>query len=85
MQGLVWEYPVMKLGDKNDWRSVDIEQLDKDERVFTREKSTELWCEVYLPSSRWTVQLETTYWRVSAFRQEHADDCEMVHVLRFSW
>ena len=32
----------MKLGDKNDGRSAYIEQLDKEESVFARKRSTEL-------------------------------------------
>ena len=36
------ESPVMKLGDKNEGRSVHIQQLDKDESVFARKRSTEL-------------------------------------------
>ena len=36
------ESPVMKLGDKIEGRSAYIEQLDKDESVFARKRSTEL-------------------------------------------
>ena len=32
----------MKLGDKNEARSAYIEQLDKDEKLFARKRSTEL-------------------------------------------
>jgi len=66
--------PVMTLGDKKKGRSVNNTQSENKENFLARKRRTELWRQVYRPSSRYALQLETTYWRDSDWRQnEHAD------------
>ena len=69
------ESPVMTLGDKKEGRSAYNKQSGNEENVLAREKRTELWHQVYRPSSRYDLHQETTCWRDSDWRQnEHAAD-----------
>ena len=69
------ESPVMTLGNKKEGRSAYSKQSENGENVLTRERRAELWDQVYRPSSRYDLQLETTCWRDSDWRQnEHAAD-----------
>ena len=69
------ESPVMTLGDKKEGRSAYNKQSENEENVLTRERRTELWRQVYRPCSTYDLQLETTCWRDSDWRQnEHAAD-----------
>ena len=69
------ESPVMTTGDKKEGRSAYSKQSENEEDVLARERKTELWRQVYRPSSRYDLQLETMCWRDSDCRQnEHAAD-----------
>ena len=69
------ESPMMTLGDKKEGRLAYSKQSENEEHVLARKRRSELWRQVYQPSSRYDLQLETTYWRDSDWRQnEHAAD-----------
>jgi len=75
---------VMTLWDKKEERSAFNKQSENEENVLARRRRTELWCQVYRPSSRYDLQLETICWIDLDCRQnEHADDWEMDHLQRF--
>ena len=51
---------------------------------ISEKRRTELWRQVYLPSSRYDLQLDTTCCKVSDWRKkEHVDDWEMNHLQMF--
>ena len=51
--------PVMTLGDKKEVRSAYNKQSENEEIVVARKRRTELWRQVYRPSSGYDLQLET--------------------------
>ena len=53
------ESPVISEGDGKDGRSTYNRQCCREESEFAIESRTELWRQVYLPSSRYDLQLET--------------------------
>ena len=59
---------VMTLGDKKKGRSAYNKRSENEEEVLARKRRTELWCQVYQPSSRYNLQLEMTCWRDSDWR-----------------
>ena len=54
------ESPAIKEGDEKNGRSAYNEQFCKEENDLARKRSTELGRQVYLPSARYELQLETT-------------------------
>ena len=59
------ESPVIKDGDGKEGKSAYNEAFLIDDIDLARYERTDLWCQVYLPSSRWDLQLDTMCWRVS--------------------
>ena len=52
--------------------------------MFARKRRTELCLQVYLPSSKYDLQLDITCCNVSDWRQkEQLDDWEMAHLQKF--
>ena len=55
------ESPVRTLGDKKEGGSAYSKQPEIEGNVLARKRRTQLWCQVYQPSSRDDLQLDTTY------------------------
>jgi len=78
------ESPVTREGDRKAGRSAYMEQLGSADSVLAIKLRTESCLQVYLPWSRYDLQLETMCCSVSDWRQkEHADDCPINHLRRF--
>jgi len=77
------ESPITR-GDRKAGRSAYMEQLGSADSVLAIKLRTESCLQVYLPRSRYDLQLETMCCSVSDWRQkEHADDCPIDHLKRF--